>query len=364
MSKRVAIIGAGVSGLTTAIVLAEESYECVIFAERLPENTTSAVASAIWFPYDALPDDLVHAWAFFTYGRLLELSRDSKSGVSLTDFYVLSRFESIEVPRWAEVIGYRLLTEADADTPFMSGYVIRVPKMETPKYLPYLATWFTERLGGRIEPVDKLDTIDDLKVDGFDLIVNCSGFGARDLVPDYDVVAHHGQVLVMPGAKRGYAMVAENPLTYIVPRDGDCVLGGINAKEEKGETLPPESDKEILRRCEVAGFEDSGVKPLPLTDKRPFRTSGIRVEAERTSENRLLIHNYGHGGCGLSLSWGCAQKVLHLARFFGSATDLDISRPLDDPKTRRAFAKLLRDAESRAPITTAEALAARDRGRG
>jgi hypothetical protein len=40
-----------------------------------------------------------------------------------------------------------------------------------------------------------------------------------------------------------------------------------------------------------------------------------------------------------------------------------VSRPLDDPKVRSAFARFLKDAERRAPITTAEALAARDRGR-
>ena len=48
---------------------------------------------------------------------------------------------------------------------------------------------------------------------------------------------------------------------------------------------------------------------------RPFRDAGFRVEAERIG-NKLLIHNYGHGGAGFTLSWGCARSVLGLVRAF------------------------------------------------
>lgn len=42
---------------------------------------------------------------------------------------------------------------------------------------------------------------------------------------------------------------------------------------------------------------------------RPFRETGFRVEAERLGE-KLLIHNYGHGGAGVTLSWGTASLAL------------------------------------------------------
>jgi D-amino-acid oxidase len=41
---------------------------------------------------------------------------------------------------------------------------------------------------------------------------------------------------------------------------------------------------------------------------RPYRNSSYRLEAE-TISNRFFVHNYGHGGAGITLSWGCAAKV-------------------------------------------------------
>ena len=69
MVKSVAIVGAGVSGLTCAIVFAERGYRTAIFAEETGYRTTSAAAAAIWFPYDAKPADAVIAWALKTHKR-------------------------------------------------------------------------------------------------------------------------------------------------------------------------------------------------------------------------------------------------------------------------------------------------------
>jgi len=71
---------------------------------------------------------------------------------------------------------------------------------------------------------------------------------------------------------------------------------------------------------------------------RPFRPEGFRVEAERVG-NKLLVHNYGHGGAGITLSWGTASLALDLVR---NSTDLRASRPQRRaPQTnRRNFAVL------------------------
>lgn len=49
---------------------------------------------------------------------------------------------------------------------------------------------------------------------------------------------------------------------------------------------------------------------------RPFRAAGPRLEVERVGE-KAVIHNYGHGGSGWSLSWGYAQRVAQMAREAG-----------------------------------------------
>ena len=46
---------------------------------------------------------------------------------------------------------------------------------------------------------------------------------------------------------------------------------------------------------------------------RPFRKSGVRLEKEKLGDGRTVIHNYGHGGSGFTLSWGCAEEVVEVA---------------------------------------------------
>lgn len=45
---------------------------------------------------------------------------------------------------------------------------------------------------------------------------------------------------------------------------------------------------------------------------RPARQSGVRLEVEQLPGGRLLVHNYGHGGSGHTLHWGCAGHVAEL----------------------------------------------------
>jgi glycine/D-amino acid oxidase-like deaminating enzyme len=60
---------------------------------------------------------------------------------------------------------------------------------------------------------------------------------------------------------------------------------------------------------------------------RPFRPEGFRVEAERAG-NKLFIHNYGHGGAGITLSWGTASLAVDLL------SELDVAPPRPTRRTR------------------------------
>src|SRR5438270_3817873 len=102
---RVAIIGAGVSGLTCGVVFAERGYQTAILAKETGQQTTSGAAAAIWFPYDAEPAERVIPWALRTFDVLSDLSRVPGTGVSIIELRQFSRTGQIQIPDWAIPLG-------------------------------------------------------------------------------------------------------------------------------------------------------------------------------------------------------------------------------------------------------------------
>src|SRR6266508_5291470 len=105
MNDRVAIVGAGVSGLTCGVVFAESGHRTAIFAKEIGQQTTSGAAAALWFPYDVEPANKVIPWALETFRTLIDLARNSNSGVSMIELRQFSRTGAIEIPNWAESLG-------------------------------------------------------------------------------------------------------------------------------------------------------------------------------------------------------------------------------------------------------------------
>src|SRR5262245_36020553 len=107
MDGNVAIVGAGVSGLTCGVVFAERGYRTAIFAKDIGQQTTSSVAAAVWFPYHVEPAERVIPLALETYQVLLDLARFAESGVSMIESRQLLRTAEIEIPDWAIPLGAR-----------------------------------------------------------------------------------------------------------------------------------------------------------------------------------------------------------------------------------------------------------------
>ncbi|MGH8874637.1 MAG: FAD-dependent oxidoreductase, partial [Acidimicrobiia bacterium] len=60
--RKVTVVGAGVIGLTCGVRLREAGVDARIVARELPDQTTSAAAAAVWYPYLAYPEGRVLAW--------------------------------------------------------------------------------------------------------------------------------------------------------------------------------------------------------------------------------------------------------------------------------------------------------------
>jgi D-amino-acid oxidase len=329
----VAIVGAGVSGLTCGVVFAERDFRTAIFAEETGRSTTSAAAGALWFPYDAEPADKVIPWALETYKVLVDLSRDPNSGVSMIELRQFSRTSKIQIPDWAIPLGASVISTALSVIPsgveesreFTSGFTITVPLMDTSIYLNYLANRF-QKAGGTINGNICFEKLEDVDV-AFDHVVNCAGIGAKTLVHDADLEPHRGQVAIVPKIDNlSCAVVCDDaPLMYAIPRANDCVFGGTNELSDDL-AIDPASTSRIVAECTRALKIDNPPILAERVGLRPYRKSGVRVERDRLRDGRTVIHNYGHGGSGFTLSWGCAKQVLELAnRRFTSARWLERS---------------------------------------
>src|SRR5881394_1693215 len=300
MKPRVAIIGAGVSGLTCGIRFAEARYETAIFAAEGPTETTSAVAAAMWFPYDAEPLDKVIAWALQSYEVFHELSRKPATGVSMIELRTFSRGDELPIPSWA--------SNFDARSVSRTEFLMTVPLSDTSTYLDYLRDRFFAA-GGKMTTGVRFERPDDIRRT-FDIVVNCAGIGARRLVGDSDLEPHRGQVVLVKRLDLPGAVVCDDaPLMYAIPRANDCVFGGTNEHSDDL-TSDPATTAAIVSEC-CATLK---IAPPPIitvrVGLRPFRKSGVRLELDRMADGRPLIHNYGHGGSGFTLSWGCAQTAL------------------------------------------------------
>jgi D-amino-acid oxidase len=184
--------------------------------------------------------------------------------------------------------------------------------MDTTIYLDYLTARF-HKAGGEIHANVRFEKLEDVDTK-FDLVINCAGIGARELVHDLDLEPHRGQVAIVPRIESlSCAVVCDDaPLMYAIPRTHDCVFGGTNELSDNL-TADPATTSRIVAECSrVLSIE----KPRVLAERvglRPFRKSGVRIERDLLRGGRAVIHNYGHGGAGFTLSWGCAREVLDIA---------------------------------------------------
>lgn len=309
----VTVVGCGVIGLTAAIRMREAGLGVSILTAALPLQTTSSVAAALWLPYKAYPEDRVLAWGHETFEVFEELSRFPESGVRMREGVEIWR-QKVPDPWWMSAVpDVRRCEQHELPPGYTDGHAFTAPVIEMPVYLGYLLDRFTGS-GGRVEHsvVSSLD-----EIDGGDVVVNCAGLGARELVGDNSMKPIRGQILRVrnPGLER-FVLDEANPegVTYVIPRSEDCILGGTSEDGEWSTEPDPQTAAAILKRC--IKLEPRLAEAGVLEHKvglRPGRPE-VRLEKEDVPHAPPRIHNYGHGGSGVTLSWGCAEETLHLVR--------------------------------------------------
>jgi D-amino-acid oxidase len=211
-------------------------------------------------------------------------------------------------PWWSSAVP-DLERSTEVPAGYSGGWSFEAPVVEMPVYLRWLGAR-VEELGGTVTRM-ALRALPDLA----QVVVNAAGLGARLFAGDGSVVPVRGQVVHVEqvGLDRWWLDSSHGSApTYVVPRSKDIVVGGTDEEGEWGREPDEATATELLARARALVPELGRAAVLGhRVGLRPARPS-VRLEAVDDPGGRRTVHCYGHGGAGVTLSWGCADEVAAL----------------------------------------------------
>ncbi|KAG1048753.1 hypothetical protein G6F43_008876 [Rhizopus delemar] len=334
---KIIVIGAGVIGITTALLLKQKGYEDVkIVAKHVPGNMdiqyTSPYAGAHWRTMAPNNDLMLQKLDAISYRQFLKIAENSNlldTGIMVVpsyDYYQTLSPDHTD-PWFKNIVkDFNFLNEKD-ELPEGAkiGHYYTTVLINSPVYLKWLETKFKE-LGGIIEQ----RMIRDIKVfadqnKDVDVLINCTGLGSKYIggVKDKALYPTRGQTLVVkaPHVKRTLSYVGNHGITYVIPRsDGTAILGGSCDENDSNPFSDEDTNRRILaftkKLCpELYQNGDPEIVAYNV-GLRPTRKGGPRFENDiiYTKKGRkvLVTHAYGHGGFGFQSSWGSAEYTVDL----------------------------------------------------
>nr|XP_023024409.1 D-amino-acid oxidase-like [Leptinotarsa decemlineata] len=323
----IAIVGCGVIGITSGMAIQNriKGAKVTIFTEKVSPNTTTDLAGGLWEPYlvGDTPPKKVAKWGRITYDYLLDLWKSGKAGeagISLQPVTTATDEEGFQRPDWLEyTLGYSELSEEKLaalskryKTKLTWGVTFTNFLWEGMTMLPFLQKEFIENKGDII--MKKISNLEELS--GYDVVLNCTGLGSQELIDDPDIKPIRGQIMKVnaPWVFHSYLMVTEK-CGYVLSNKSFTTLGGTRQVDDYNTNVNEDDKEYIWRNCsELLPSIKSAEVIEHQVGLRPARNK-VRLEAEikRTPTCDLkIVHNYGHGGAGITLSVGCAAEAAEL----------------------------------------------------
>lgn len=308
----VTVVGAGVIGLSTGIRLAEHGHSVRSVTVDEPTATSSMAATGMVGLAFAQLMDRVPGWERATVAEMDTIrSTGVDAGVRIERCLLGSRSSDARPPGIDGWPGYRSAGPDELPAGFPYGFWLDMTVVDMTHYLPYLADRY-RAAGGTIE-IGRVESLDDL---AGDVVVNCAGIGARALTGDDTLTGQWGMhtVVANPGIDCCFMEGPPGQAEWVawMPHGDKVLIGGIIDDDADHPTPDIATGTRLhtaaghveprLADAAVLGHT-SGIRPA-----RP----AVRVEEESRPSGPRLIHNYGHGGLGVTLSWGCADNVTAL----------------------------------------------------
>ncbi|KAG2216213.1 hypothetical protein INT45_002158 [Circinella minor] len=339
MTKRIAVIGAGIVGLSTALALQEKGYRVVIVAKWLPGDThieyTSPWAGAHWRTMAPNSNKLLQDFDAATYHKFFELSKTHPQetgimAIPATDFYD-KLVPDTQTPWFQTLVkDFKFVPESELPPGAKIGHRYTTVVVNAPHYIQWLLHQFKSG-GGTVQRRELSHIRDAFDLDdglgSVDAVVNCTGLGARYLngVNDTKMFPTRGQTVIAfaPHVNETVTHIGSKGITYIIPRsNGQVVLGGTANKHDFNPNVEKATIESILERTQklYPKLTKYGSEPIKVIGNgvglRPSRVDGPRIEPETYTKSNgqkmLVIHAYGHGGFGYQSSWGAAQYTSDL----------------------------------------------------
>lgn len=293
--------------------LIRKRFSVNLYTQKDAQDSVSGVAAAIWFPYKAYPIEDVNKWSLQSYNKYIDLAKNAETGGHFIPFSIVEKEET--TPFWLQALpdGLEITkTTASYNNIPSTTYTTLLPLVETPLFLKYLQKQFKD-LGGKVI-YKTITSIHDLNSDK--TYINCLGLGAAKIFGDTQTYPIQGQIVKLEPSKNISGLSIEFPFDefidehlYIIPRSDCIIVGGSSVDSTSDINNNQDRIDRILNRAYTIVPE---LKKLRILDAKVGLRPG-RNQVKINKDDKLNVyHNYGHGGSGYTIAWGCASHVANL----------------------------------------------------